>query len=109
MKSSVVLSVSSPELSCTKLASKLVKCGINCDITENLTLVEGVVETGCRITFTATSDSQVKEIWEAARSEGRIKCGHISVPGRYSGCTMDYPFKSRCPGGTIPSNKSSLA
>lgn len=97
MKNTVIVSVSAKDLDCVELAINLSKIGINCDISRNITVLDGSVENGCRVTTTATKDETISKIWKTAQSCGDIKCGHVSVAGGFVGCVNDYPWNSRCP------------
>jgi len=101
MKTTVTLSVSSPRMDCFALALRLRGLGISCDLSENLTVLNGELERGCRVVSTVEDPGQVKKIWEAVRSgHPEVKCGHMQIAGQYSGCTSNYPFVDECPGRT---------
>ena len=99
MKNTLILSVSSPRLDCFALAMRLRELGISCDLTENLTVLNGNLERGCRVVSTVEKPGQIKQVWEAVRAgHPEMKCGHMYIQGQYSGCTSNYPFRDRCPG-----------
>jgi hypothetical protein len=98
MKNTLILSISSKNLDCMEIAKKMNELGINCDITSNISISNGNIENGCRITTTVAKDKTIDKIWKISKSCGNINCGHISVTGIYNGCTNDYPWVSKCPG-----------
>ncbi|GAG50184.1 unnamed protein product, partial [marine sediment metagenome] len=66
MKSTAVLSVSAPGLSCERIVGRLAVAGIDASVTRNTTSINGRLETGCRIVSTVTSDAEVVALWVEA-------------------------------------------
>ena len=98
MKTTAVLSVSGKTLNCASLARALASSGIRCDISRNLTVIGGQYESGCRITSTVNSRSDISKIWDIVGGVDNVRCGHLKVDGSYSGCVLDYLRTSLCPG-----------
>lgn len=96
MKTTMVLSMSSPSLDCAELMQKMRSAGISCGVSPNHTVVDGQIERGCRITTTVESRKQVRGIWDTARRGEDVKCAHLHLQGSYSGCVLDYSFESKC-------------
>lgn len=99
MKSSLVLSVSAPNMDCHYIAKKLAQIGVYGDISTNTTFQGNEnFENGCRLTSTVSSKKEIRKIWEVIKSSSTgVKCGHLTV-GQFEGCTQNYPWTDNCPG-----------
>jgi len=57
------------------------------------------IETGCRIRFHSHHPSLINPVfWSKLRERFGLKCGHLSVAGKFDGCVYDYFRESCCPG-----------
>lgn len=96
---SPTLSISAKKLKCEEIISfmKLVK--IPCHITKNTTLTQKMeIEEGCQILIQQV-DKQILEenIWYPLMKKYKLKCAHLSIPGKYSGCIYGFINFKGCP------------
>ena len=96
-----ILSVSKPgDLDCREVANALWKAGIAADVSENISVREGMKEGGCRITIDGGSRRTVGAAWSALQARFPLGCAHVSVASSYQGCVKDFLRPSLCPGKT---------
>ena len=92
----MVLSISSKSLECGEIIRLLQKSNINCDVTSNITIIDGNIENGCKLMKTINSRQDVQKVWNTVKNATDIYCGHLLIDGQYSGCILDYNIKSNC-------------
>lgn len=95
-----VLSLSGAALNCEEVAVLMQKLGIGGDVTRNVTVLDGALEPGCRVTVVAPAPARdaSKVLWEAARARFGLRCAHVEVTSHASGCVFDVFRPSACPG-----------
>ena len=100
MKTTAILSISGAELNCNAIAWKLLRAGINCDISKNVTIIDGQLENGCRIMSTISNDKEINKIWDLVKNPPLVKCAHLKINNKFEGCIFDFipSNKTNCPG-----------
>lgn len=96
------LSVSSHDFTptCAEVTSLMKTLGINGDVTANTTVLDGLVEVGCRVRIASSSPKRdAATLWQRMRDRHALTCAHLSVGGDIqSGCVLDVLRPSLCPG-----------
>ena len=73
--------------------------GICGDVTNNVTVVDDVIETGCRVVVaSAPAKVYVEKIWNHISRESNLTCAHVTEGEISSGCVLDFIRTSKCPG-----------
>ena len=91
------LSVSGPGLDCAEVAETLRACGLQGDVTPNLTVRPGggAVEPGCRLLL--PDRGAWREAWPALRDRFGLGCAHaLPLPAAGGGCVLDL-FRQEAP------------
>ena len=91
------LSISGKELKCEEVVELLQKMGINCDISKNITITDGSIETGCRILTESTKQKDIHYLWDKCQNSFDLKCAHLHIPAVYAGCVWGFIKKKECP------------
>ena len=82
----------------SRVAKALWEVGIVADVSENVSIRDGAVEHGCRITMDGGSKPRIAEAWDVVKMPFRLSCAHLSVTASYQGCIFDFLRSSACPG-----------
>ena len=103
MWSTARLSVSARGLDCDEVAAALRAAGIAASVTPNHTVQCNRTscwrENGCRVLHSFEHKPEVARLWDTLRSRFGLGCAHLSIPGQYHGCVLDFLRPSGCPGG----------
>ena len=102
----VTLSLSGAKMNgCEEVISKMLALGISGDATLNTTVLDGVLEQGCRVRVASQPQKEhAKRLWEAIRTRCELTCGHVSIDDATNGCALDVFRPSACPGAVTPSS-----
>ena len=103
LKVSSILSVSGKNMkNCETVIKTLQKMSVNCDVTENTTIicndVECWKEKGCRILIHNVLKHDIKKIWNKLKIEHKFECAYYKLNGGTEGCIYDYMSNTQCPG-----------
>jgi len=90
------ISISKKNLSCEDVIANLLKANINCSITKNITLIDGKIESGCKITTTISSENDVRKVWDISKNQFDLTCAHLET-SNYEGCILGFLHKRSCP------------
>jgi len=95
---SVCLSISNRSLRCTDVAEALAGSGIAAKVSSNISsTVDGQCESGCTITIHRISKRSLQQdVWVPLKKKEELSCGHVVVPGTFSGCILDLFQPSLC-------------
>ena len=93
------LSLSGRDLGdCGVVVRAMQELGLSGDVTRNVSLVDGMLEPGCRALVTGHLEN-TKSLWEDLRTKGlNLQCAHVVRHDLKSGCVYDVFAESRCPG-----------
>lgn len=95
--STAELSVSSPTMDCLNLVNRLKKAGIDCNVTSNITIQCGEIESGCKILTTVTKKADIMNLWNITKTND-VTCGYLKIDGGiYNGCILNFLAKTKCP------------
>jgi len=97
MKSSAHLTISGKTLECESVVATLAKCGIDCNVSKNVSIVGGKIEPGCMITKTFNQEKEIQNLWSTCRRTFDLKCAHLNIAGSYDGCVWGFVEKKECP------------
>ena len=93
-----VMSASGPDLKCKDLADAMLRLGINGFVTQNVTLLDGHLETGCQAHVVSQPvKANVKRLWESCAVTCDLTCAHVEIRHHEAGCIFDVLAESRCP------------
>lgn len=96
---SSVLSVSGTSVDCARVVKMMCECNISGDVTSNTSVLDGVVEHGCRLRIVDGSDlAATRILWSKMQNEWSLTCAHVSWNVSKSGCVLDLLRASACPG-----------
>jgi hypothetical protein len=91
------LTISNPGLKCDMIVRQLKKMKLDGNVIEGKSLVDNQPETSCQITFAEEPlKLNLKYTWEQLKKENYLKCGHLKIDGKYSGCVLDYLEPTIC-------------
>lgn len=84
---------------CGTILKKLFKSGINCRLTETISVVDNSVEQGCMITLNKeySDKEKLKKVWGIIKPG--YNCSHLKIDGIFDGCIYNYIHDDFCPGG----------
>ena len=99
---SVTLSISSPNLKCSEIAMYLKKSKIMGNVTSNNSIIcQGktcTLEHGCSILLNQISKNSLENnVWKPIKKDNKLNCGHLNIPGSFSGCIYDFIRDTDCP------------
>lgn len=94
------LSVSSTSLtSCNDIVEIMQKLGMNGNVTDNITIIDGKIEKGCQILIASEPTREnVQKVWKRLQDQLSFTCAHAEIKHRESGCVFDVFRESSCPG-----------
>ena len=72
--------------------------GLNGDVTCNKTILDGRFENGCRALVVGPSAKEdAWRLWKRLEATQSLRCAHVDVGSRVSGCVYDVYRESSCP------------
>lgn len=88
------------ERDCGNVLEALCRLGINGDVTPNRTILDGMVEHGCRVVLASRKKEDVKRLWTDLRKRCALTCAHVRLQESdvMEGCVLDAIAPSKCPG-----------
>lgn len=94
-----IISVSSSQITkCDEIIYLMRQLNIDGDVSKNKTVVDGNVETGCRIHVTSKPVKQnIYRLWESMKVKFQLNCAHVEIKNNESGCIYDIYRKTSCP------------
>ena len=93
---STILTISKKKLNCFEIIDLLRKNQINCNIQNNITIINNELENGCEIKFSGhPSKKKICNTWILLKNKFNFKCAHLSNPF-FNRCILDYCNKSLC-------------
>jgi hypothetical protein len=103
MENTCTLSVSSEKIKdCNSIVSALSEAGIQCSVTHNTSIQcesgKCWIERGCRIVRSVSGKHEVTKMWDVLKETCAFQCAHLSIPGNFQGCILDYTRPSLCSG-----------
>ena len=94
-----ILSLSGRGLACADVVNAMIKLGINGDVTQNVSVVDGIEESGCRVAIaTVPYKESVRSLWTHISHTSTLTCAHVRIDDVFSGCVLDYLRPSQCSG-----------
>lgn len=95
-----ILSVSGKQLTdCTEIIAIMKKLGLNGNISRNMTVLDGELETGCNVAIASEPvKTNVQTLWNELKSHFGLKCAHVEFKHHESDCVYNIFRQSSCPG-----------
>ena len=98
-----VLNISGPTIDCKEITKKLCNAGIVCHVESNDSIRceyingrrECWIEPGCAIVSNVKNKQESMAAWNCVKDTS-MTCAHLCIPGRYSGCVLDWGRDSLC-------------
>ena len=82
---------------CDTVVRLMKQLGIPGDVTRNVTILHGGLESGCRVRLFGDMTS-LRTLWDATSAECSLACAHVDWTEHRSGCVLDMLRPSKCPG-----------
>jgi len=100
---SVDLTVSNKGLDCTQLAHYLNKIGVSgVNIVRGISIEPKGLEQSCMMRlpreYGHENRVELKLLWFSLKTRYKFDCAHLTVPGAWSGCVLNWFSDSLCPG-----------
>lgn len=90
-----MISISSNNLDCKKVAEKLLELNILSSVIKNTSVIRRndnyILENGCDIRLNRIEIDDIKDkIWKPLKKEFNLGCAHLEINGKYNGCINKY-------------------
>ena len=103
--SEIYISHSTLSSDCRNVIDTVRQLGISANVTPNKSIVWDKLlnrwneENGCKVTLGGLKPEKIKDsVWLPLQKQFCLSCAYLTIPGRYSGCILDYCRPSSCPG-----------